>query len=253
MPISIESGELFKCVSATVKTFVLHLDRRDYPDAPSHGGDEEDPRRLFILDALPSDLFHVFIKGGALRYTVRIGNGQEDVIETTYRDFIKEEINQHLENTSYRSTLQRKEQVANKNKVARQVKRKAKFQANAAAKAVERRERNKRKAAEQKKRNLERAAIWEKQRQEKAAEKEEQRKAEEEKERKRKSKPKETWDQKQAKKRKKREQEKARAEKRAADIAQQKEDRKRNRDKGARKRSREVEHQADNKQKRKKQ
>lgn len=249
MPISIESGELFQCVSPTVKTFVLHLDRRDYTGPNSSGG-EDDPRRLFILDPLPSDRLRVFIKEGTLSYTIKIGNGEEDVIETTYREFIKEEISQHLENTSYRSTQQRKDHLVKKNKSARQVKRKARLEAKRVRKAAERREKNIQKAAKARERNLAQALIWKQQRAEEEAEKKKAEKAKAEKDLQKKTRPKLTYAQKQEKRLEKIAQEKAIAQKRKDDEAKRKEDAKLSRDRGARKRLREAE-QAD-KQKKKK-
>ena len=107
-----ETGEFFTCASPTIKSFVIYLDSRTFDSS-------QDRRRDFILDRLPADPRSLFIKRGTLTYTVNIGKGREETVKTTYKNYIKKEINTHICNTNYLSTKQRKHKEAEDKKIAR--------------------------------------------------------------------------------------------------------------------------------------
>ena len=137
-----EKGELFTCASPTIKAFVHHLSRRTFERRHDDLGHKVDERQDFILDLLPSDPFRLFIKRGSLTYTVNIGKGKVQEITTSYKKYIKEEINNHLENTSYLSTKERKERAAREKQAARKVQRDAEAEERRKKKAAEKRARD---------------------------------------------------------------------------------------------------------------
>ena len=101
-------GQLFSCVSPTVREYVLWLSQQ--PNSPA--GD-------FVLNQLLPDRTHLFIKKGSFPETINLGHATSRTRTITYREWIREKIDRHLEDTSYRSTKERREADSKRKKEQR--------------------------------------------------------------------------------------------------------------------------------------
>ena len=113
------SGQLFSCVSPTVREYVLWLSEQ--PNSPA--GD-------FVINQLLPDRVHLFIKKGSFAETVNLGHATSTTRNVSYRVWIREKIDKHLEDTSYRSTKERQENDSRLKKELRKLQHKKEKQGN---------------------------------------------------------------------------------------------------------------------------
>jgi hypothetical protein len=123
------SGQLFSCVSPTVREYVCWLSSPESnPNSPA--GD-------FILDHLQPDRTHLFIKKGTFEEKIKLGHATTRSRIITYREWIREKIDQHLEDHCYLSTKERQENHSKRKKGLRALQNSEDVQIEKAAKEIQ--------------------------------------------------------------------------------------------------------------------
>lgn len=113
------SGQLFSCVSPTVREYVLWLSEQ--PDSPAGN---------FVISQLPPNRTHLFIRKGSFTETINLGHATSTTRTVSYHVWIREKIDKHLEDTSYRSTKERQENDSKLKRNLRQLQHKKEKQGN---------------------------------------------------------------------------------------------------------------------------